>query len=53
MGSEAYLHCSCGDRTFSARVESRTTAADGVEHDLVFKMDRMHLFDKASGQAIR
>jgi multiple sugar transport system ATP-binding protein len=45
MGSEVLLHVKVGDNTLSARVDPHTEAKIGHELDVVFNMNKMHLFD--------
>jgi len=53
MGSEVYTYFSIGEHTFIARLDSLTKAKDGAMHPVVFNMEKMHLFDAETEQAIR
>lgn len=52
IGSEVYLYMSIGEHSFTASVESHTRATDGEKHQVVFDIDKMHLFDKETEKAI-
>jgi multiple sugar transport system ATP-binding protein len=45
MGNEIYLYLVIGDHSFVARVDPRSRYTVGQEIDLVFNMDKIHLFD--------
>jgi multiple sugar transport system ATP-binding protein len=53
MGSEVYLYLLSGDKQFVARVDPRTRARVGNKVDVVVNMANIHIFDKATEQAIR
>ncbi|MBO8142828.1 MAG: sn-glycerol-3-phosphate ABC transporter ATP-binding protein UgpC [Firmicutes bacterium] len=53
MGSEVYVYLSVGEHSFIARFDSATKARDGEPHQVVFNMDKMHLFDAETELAIR
>lgn len=48
MGNEIYLYMVIGDHSFVARVDPRSRFAVGDEIELVFNMDKIHLFDPAA-----
>ncbi len=52
IGSEVYLYMSIGEHSFTASVESHTTAKDGQKHPIVFDNTKIHLFDKDTEKAI-
>ncbi len=52
MGAEVYLYLSSGQHNFVARVEPYTTAKDGSQHQVYFKMSKMKLFDPQTEKAI-
>ncbi|MBI2845227.1 MAG: ABC transporter ATP-binding protein [Chloroflexi bacterium] len=52
MGSEVFLYLSTGKQNFTARVEPRTSARPGKPVELVFNMERMHLFDPNTEERI-
>ncbi len=52
MGSEIYLNLVSGDQPFVARVDARSQARPGTKTDLAFDVNKIHLFDKQSEQAI-
>lgn len=51
LGSESILYLVAGDRPFIARVDPRTRLQVGDSAQLVFDMERIHLFDSATGDA--
>ena len=52
LGSEVILYMLAGSDSFVARVDPRTTAQANQPFKLAFEMDRMHLFDRATQEAI-
>lgn len=52
MGSEIHLHLTNGAKTYVARVDPRCGASAGGEIDVLVNLDRLHLFDKQTQQAI-
>ncbi len=52
LGSETLLHVTCGEDSLVARVDPRTKAQEGEKIDLVFDMNRIHVFDKDTQEAI-
>jgi len=52
MGSEVYLHLSCGDDTLVARVDAHTRARVGDRAPFAFDLGKMHVFDKTTEKAI-
>lgn len=52
IGSEVDLYMSIGEYSFTACVESHTRASDGEKHQVVFDINKMHLFDKETEKAI-
>jgi multiple sugar transport system ATP-binding protein len=53
LGAEALLYLSGGDgENFVARVDPRTKAKSGAQHNLVFNLDKMHAFDPDTEEAI-
>jgi multiple sugar transport system ATP-binding protein len=52
IGSEVNLYLSIGEHSFIASVESHTKAADGQKQQVVFDVNKMHLFDKDTEKAI-
>lgn len=53
LGHELHLFCNSGKSTFVATVDPRMMVQVGNKIDLVFDMNNMHLFDKATELAIR
>lgn len=53
LGHELHLYLTSGQNTFVGTVDTRLAPSPGQELDLVMDMDRMHLFDKNTEQAIR
>jgi multiple sugar transport system ATP-binding protein len=52
MGNEIFLYLLSGDKIFIARVDPRSKARVGNEVDIVFDMERMHIFDRETEIAI-
>ncbi len=52
MGSEIYLNLVTGKQTFVARVDPRSQARPGKNVDVMMNLDHLHVFDKATEQAI-
>ncbi|MBI3914731.1 MAG: TOBE domain-containing protein, partial [Chloroflexi bacterium] len=52
MGSEIFLYLLAGKQNFIARVDPRSQARPGQSIEVMLNLDRMHLFDKQSEQAI-
>lgn len=53
LGHELHLFCNSGKNTFVATVDPRMNVNVGNTIDLVFDMNNVHLFDKATEKAIR
>jgi multiple sugar transport system ATP-binding protein len=53
MGNEILLYLVIGKNTFVARVDPRSKMQVGKKVDLIFDMDKFHVFDAASEQAIQ
>jgi multiple sugar transport system ATP-binding protein len=52
MGNEIFLYLLSGEKVFIARVDPRSKARIGSEMQIVFDMDRMHIFDRDTEVAI-
>ncbi len=52
LGSEVILYMLAGSDSFVARVDPRTAALANQPFELTLDMDRMHLFDRATEEAI-
>ncbi|MDD5680133.1 MAG: sn-glycerol-3-phosphate ABC transporter ATP-binding protein UgpC [Candidatus Omnitrophica bacterium] len=52
MGSEVYLYLNTQKHSFVARVGSRSTPEMGKKLDVVFDMNKIHFFDKATEKTI-
>jgi multiple sugar transport system ATP-binding protein len=52
MGNEIFLFLMAGDKSFVGRVDPRTKARMGDQLQVALNMDNMHIFDKATEQAI-
>jgi multiple sugar transport system ATP-binding protein len=52
MGSEIILHLVAGERQFQARVDPRTEARPGQKIEIAFDVDRLHMFDAETEEAI-
>jgi multiple sugar transport system ATP-binding protein len=53
MGNEIFLYLLTGKKEFKARVDPRSKARVGTEMNVVFDMERMHIFDRETEMAIR
>lgn len=52
MGSEIYLYLLSGKHSYIARVDPRSQARPGKTLDVMMNLDRMHVFDKQTEQAL-
>ncbi|HMZ08890.1 MAG TPA: sn-glycerol-3-phosphate ABC transporter ATP-binding protein UgpC [Anaerolineales bacterium] len=53
MGNETFLYLVTGKNTFIARVDPRSHKRIGDEVQVIFDMDRFHIFDAETEEAIR
>ncbi|MFW6115771.1 MAG: ABC transporter ATP-binding protein [Chloroflexota bacterium] len=53
MGDEVVVYLKKGDAEFLGRFDPRTEAKVGKKMSAAFNMDRMHIFDRATEEAIR
>ncbi|MBW6467592.1 MAG: ABC transporter ATP-binding protein [Coriobacteriia bacterium] len=53
MGNEVFLHLLAGKTKLLARVDPRTTVSADDEVEVVIDMERMHIFDPESREAVR
>ena len=53
LGSEVYLHMLVGNQRLTARVAPDTQVRDGETSRLALNLDRVHIFDPKTEQAIR
>jgi multiple sugar transport system ATP-binding protein len=53
MGNEIFVYLLIGQKQFIARMDPRTSARVGLEMDVVFNMDNVHIFDRETEEAIR
>ena len=53
LGHELHVYANSGKNAFVATIDVRANPTAGSKVDLVIDMNRMHLFDKATQQAIR
>ena len=53
MGNEIFLYLLTGSKEFRARVDPRSKARVGTELDILFDMERMHIFDRQTEMAVR
>ncbi|MDF1541972.1 MAG: ABC transporter ATP-binding protein [Anaerosomatales bacterium] len=53
MGNEVFLHLLAGKTMLLARVDPRTTVSADEEVEVVIDMERMHVFDPESREAVR
>lgn len=53
MGAEVYLYLAAGSHGFVARMPPSVHAAVDEERTVLFNMDKAHLFDPATGAALR
>ncbi len=52
MGSEIYLYLKAGSVDFVVRVPAYVKAEAGKQMELVFNLERMHLFDRQTGRSL-
>ncbi len=52
LGSEVYLHLKSGRQSFIARVDPNNTTTENQEIEVVFDMNKIHLFDRATEKVI-
>ena len=52
LGAEVFLYFDLGDTPITARVDPRTTARPGDTIKFAFDLEKMHIFDKETEQAI-
>lgn len=52
MGAETYLYLNCENNALTARVEPTSRATSGDKVDIAFDLEKLHLFDKETEQAI-
>ncbi|MCL4393573.1 MAG: ABC transporter ATP-binding protein [Chloroflexi bacterium] len=52
MGSEIYLYLVSGSQSFVARVDPRSQARPGKGIEVMLNIDHLHVFDKATEQAV-
>lgn len=52
MGAEIFLHMNTGENSFIARVDSHNKAKINQNIELVFDMNKIHIFDMDTGKAI-
>jgi len=52
MGSEIYLYLKAGKTDIIARVPPHVKAAMGQDMELVFNLEKLHLFDKETGRTL-
>jgi multiple sugar transport system ATP-binding protein len=52
LGSEAYVYLQASEVLLVARMDSRTAARDGEPMKAALNLDKLHVFDKASGLAL-
>lgn len=50
MGSELFVHLNTGTCSFTARLDPHTQISANQELELVFDMNRVHIFDKETGE---
>ena len=53
MGNEIFLYLVTGKNSFVARVDPRSKVRIGAQADMAFDMDKIHIFDATTEQAIR
>jgi len=53
MGNEVFLYLVTGKSSYIARVDPRTHARVGMETEIVFDMEHVHIFDRATEKEIR
>ena len=53
MGNETFLYLVSGKNTFIARVDPRSQKRVGDEVQVIFGMDKLHIFDVETEEAVR
>ncbi len=53
MGNEVFVYLVAGGQTFIARVDPRTSLRMGMDTEVVFSLDHIHIFDRATEKVIR
>jgi multiple sugar transport system ATP-binding protein len=53
MGAETFVHLNTGATTLIARVQPTAHFTIGQKTKVAFRTERIHLFDPATGQAVR
>jgi multiple sugar transport system ATP-binding protein len=53
MGDESYVYISIGGETYTASVDGDVKVDAGDRLNVVFPEDKIHLFDRRSGEAVR
>jgi multiple sugar transport system ATP-binding protein len=53
MGDESYVYFAVGDETYTANVDGDVEIEAGDRLKVVFPEEKIHLFDRASGDAVR
>ena len=53
MGNETLLYLLNGKNTFIARVDPRSKKRIGDEMQVIFDMDKFHIFDASTEEAVR
>lgn len=52
MGSEVYAYVACGGKEFIGRFDPRSGARTGNTMDVIFDMDKVHIFDRETEKAL-
>jgi multiple sugar transport system ATP-binding protein len=53
MGNETLLYLLSGKNSFVGRVDPRSKLRVGASTDVIFDMDKIHIFDASTEEAIR
>jgi multiple sugar transport system ATP-binding protein len=53
MGNETFLYLVTGKNTFIARVDPRSHKRVGHDVEVIFDMDKFHIFDVETEEAVR
>ena len=52
LGNDVEMHIAVGDHTLTAMIDNKTRARSGDQIEVIFDMDKSHLFDKQTEAAV-
>lgn len=53
LGNQSFVYFTLGDQTFTASISSEEYIREGTQIDIVFPQNRIHIFDRQSGESIK